>query len=70
MLERAGLISRSKQAQFRPCKLEVQALQEAGNFLEQYRQFWEQSLDRLDDNDWCTTATVPHRLHLPTTRKA
>jgi DNA-binding transcriptional ArsR family regulator len=49
VLERAGLISRSKQAQFRPCKLEPQALQEASNFLEQYRQFWEQSFDRLED---------------------
>lgn len=49
VLERAGLISRSKQAQFRPCKLEAKALQEASNFLEQYRQFWDQSLDRLED---------------------
>ena len=49
VLERAGLISRSKQAQFRPCKLEPQALQEASNFLEQYRRFWEQSFDRLED---------------------
>lgn len=49
VLERAGLISRSKQAQFRPCKLEAKALQEASVFLEQYRQFWEQSFDRLED---------------------
>ncbi|MEZ5535257.1 MAG: metalloregulator ArsR/SmtB family transcription factor [Thiolinea sp.] len=49
VLERAGLISRSRQAQFRPCKLEPQALQEASNFLEQYRRFWEQSFDRLED---------------------
>ncbi|MEZ5477048.1 MAG: metalloregulator ArsR/SmtB family transcription factor [Thiolinea sp.] len=49
VLERAGLISRSKQAQFRPCKLEAAALQEASQFLEQYRQFWDQSFDRLDD---------------------
>ncbi|MBU0655851.1 MAG: metalloregulator ArsR/SmtB family transcription factor [Gammaproteobacteria bacterium] len=48
VLERAGLISRSKQAQFRPCKLEPRALQAASDFLEQYRQCWEQSLDRLD----------------------
>lgn len=49
VLERAGLISRSKQAQFRPCKLEAKALQEASTFLEQYRQFWDQSLDRLEN---------------------
>lgn len=49
VLERAGLISRSRQAQFRPCKLEARALQEASNFLEQYRQFWEQSFDKLED---------------------
>jgi DNA-binding transcriptional ArsR family regulator len=49
VLERAGLISRSKQAQFRPCKLEPQALQQASDFLEQYRRFWEQSFDRLED---------------------
>lgn len=49
VLERAGLISRSKQAQFRPCKLEPQALQQASDFLEQYCRFWEQSFDRLED---------------------
>lgn len=49
VLERAGLISRSKQAQFRPCKLEAKALQEASTFLEQYRQFWDQSLYRLEN---------------------
>ena len=49
VLEHAGLISRSKQAQFRPCKLEPQALQQASDFLEQYRRFWEQSFDRLED---------------------
>jgi len=49
MLERAGLISRSRQAQWRPCRLEAKPLREVADFLEQYRQFWEQSLDRLDD---------------------
>jgi len=49
MLERAGLISRSRQAQWRPCRLEARPLREVADFLEQYRQFWEQSLDRLDD---------------------
>lgn len=48
VLENAGLISRSRIAQTRPCKLEPAPLQEAVDFLEQYRRHWEQSLDRLD----------------------
>ena len=48
VLERAGLITRSRQAQWRPCHLEAAPLREAASFIEQYRQFWEQSLDRLD----------------------
>lgn len=48
VLESAGLITRSRQAQWRPCHLEAGPLQEAASFIEQYRQFWEQSLDRLD----------------------
>ncbi len=48
VLEKAGLISRSRQAQQRPCKLEAAPLQEVAGFIEQYRQFWEQSLDRLE----------------------
>ncbi|HTJ96572.1 MAG TPA: metalloregulator ArsR/SmtB family transcription factor [Rhodocyclaceae bacterium] len=49
VLERAGLISRSRQAQWRPCKLEAKPLQEVSTWIEQYRQMWEQRLDRLDD---------------------
>lgn len=48
VLENAGLISRSRLAQTRPCKLEAARLQEVADFLEQYRQHWEHSLDRLD----------------------
>lgn len=48
VLESAGLITRSRQAQWRPCHLEAAPLREAASFIEQYRQFWEQSLDRLD----------------------
>ena len=48
VLENAGLISRSRIAQTRPCKLEAAPLQEVADFLEQYRRHWEQSLDRLD----------------------
>lgn len=49
VLENAGLITRGRQAQWRPCKLEATPLQEAATFIEQYRRHWEQSLDRLDD---------------------
>ena len=49
VLENAGLISRSKDAQWRPCKLEAGPLRDVAAFLENYRRFWEESLDRLDD---------------------
>jgi DNA-binding transcriptional ArsR family regulator len=48
VLQRAGLITQGRQAQWRPCKLEAAPLQEAAGFIEQYRQFWEQSFDRLE----------------------
>jgi DNA-binding transcriptional ArsR family regulator len=49
VLERAGLITRSREAQWRPCKLEAKPLQDVSDWVEQYRQFWEQSFDRLED---------------------
>ena len=48
VLERAGLITRGREAQWRPCRLEASRLKEASDWLERYRQFWEQSLDRLE----------------------
>lgn len=48
VLERAGLISRGREAQWRPCRLEGSRMQEAASWLEQYRQFWEGSFDRLE----------------------
>jgi DNA-binding transcriptional ArsR family regulator len=48
MLERAGLVSRSKDAQRRPVKIEAMPLGEASDFLEKYRQFWEGRYQRLD----------------------
>jgi len=48
VLEKAGLISKSRDAQWRPCKLEGEALRDASSWMEQYRVFWEESLDRLD----------------------
>jgi DNA-binding transcriptional ArsR family regulator len=49
VLERAGLISRGRDAQWRPCRLEPGALKDADDWLEQYRRFWEGSFDRLDE---------------------
>ena len=48
VLERAGLISRSRDAQRRPCRLEAGPLAEATEWLERYRQYWETSFQRLD----------------------
>ena len=48
VLERAGLISRSRDAQSRPCRLEVRRLKEATEWMERYRRFWDESFDRLD----------------------
>jgi len=49
VLERAGLITRGRDAQMRPCRIDARALQEADDWLEQYRRLWEERLDRLDD---------------------
>lgn len=49
VLERAGLITRGRDAQLRPCKIAPGAMKDAADWLEHYRRFWEQNLDRLDD---------------------
>ncbi len=49
VLERAGLITRGREAQWRPCKLDAKALKGVDDWLEQYRRFWEASFDRLDE---------------------
>lgn len=49
VLERSGLITRTRTAQWRPCRLKAERMKEAVDWLEHYRQFWEASLDRLDD---------------------
>jgi DNA-binding transcriptional ArsR family regulator len=49
VLERAGLIRRGREAQWRPCRLEAGPLQEIAGWIENYRRFWEESFDRLDD---------------------
>ncbi|MEZ4703268.1 MAG: metalloregulator ArsR/SmtB family transcription factor [Rhodothermales bacterium] len=48
VLERAGLITRSRKAQWRPCRLEAKPLREVADWVAQYRQYWEESFDRLD----------------------
>jgi len=48
VLETAGLISRGREAQWRPCKLQAQPLQEVDSFLARYRGFWEGSFDKMD----------------------
>jgi DNA-binding transcriptional ArsR family regulator len=49
VLERAGLISRGRQAQWRPCRLEARPLKEVAEWADDYRRFWDASYDRLDD---------------------
>jgi DNA-binding transcriptional ArsR family regulator len=49
VLERAGLIARGREAQWRPCRLQAGPLQDVAGWVERYRQFWEESFDRLDD---------------------
>src|ERR687887_762113 len=47
VLERAGLIARGREAQWRPCRIEPRALKDVDHWLERYRQFWDESFDRL-----------------------
>jgi DNA-binding transcriptional ArsR family regulator len=48
VLERAGLIARGREAQWRPCRLQAGPLQDVAGWVEHYRRFWEDSFDRLD----------------------
>src|SRR5262249_54557558 len=48
VLERAGLVARGREAQWRPCHLDAGPLKDAAHWIDQYRQFWEHRLDRLD----------------------
>ncbi len=50
VLERAGLISRGRNAQWRPCRLNAEPLQAASTWVEAYRTFWEASYQRLDEH--------------------
>lgn len=48
VLEKAGLITKTREAQWRPCKLNGRAMKDAADWMEQYRRFWEESFDRLE----------------------
>jgi DNA-binding transcriptional ArsR family regulator len=48
VLERAGLIARGREAQWRPCRLKARPLKDVADWVEHYRNFWEESFDRLD----------------------
>jgi DNA-binding transcriptional ArsR family regulator len=50
VLERAGLITRGRTAQWRPCRLEARPLEAASEWVERYRQYWESGFDRLDEH--------------------
>ena len=50
VLERAGLITRGRNAQWRPCTLDARPLQDAADWVQRYRRFWEANLDRLDEH--------------------
>src|SRR6195952_4842414 len=60
VLEHAGLITRSRDAQMRPCKIETTALKEADDWLEEYRRLWEQRLESLEDYLKAIQAKDPH----------
>ncbi len=49
VLEKGGLITRGKQAQWRPCRMETKPIHEAVDWMEHHRQLWEERFDRLDD---------------------
>ncbi len=49
MLERAGLIARGREAQWRPCRIEAGPLKDVADWVEHYRRFWDESFGRLDD---------------------
>ena len=61
VLEGAGLISRGRTAQWRPCRLEVRRLREVDDWLSRYRRFWDGSFDRLDSYLAELKAAQPHK---------
>jgi DNA-binding transcriptional ArsR family regulator len=63
VLERAGLVTKSRDAQWRPCRLNGAPLKDASNWMEQYRQYWEESFDRLGAYLKTVTASEKGKSH-------
>lgn len=63
VLEKAGLITKTRDAQWRPCRLNGAPLKDASHWMEQYRQFWEESFDRLDAYLKTVTAQEKRKKH-------
>lgn len=70
VLERAGLITRSREGQQRPCRLEPRALEPASAWLEQYRAMWEERFDRLDAYLKSVVSTAATKTAAPVTKPA
>jgi DNA-binding transcriptional ArsR family regulator len=69
VLERAGLISRGRESQLRPCRLEADALAPAARWIDQYRAMWEERLDRLDAYLKVVTSNAAPKAPAATPRK-
>ena len=69
VLEHAGLIERSREAQWRPCRLNARRLKEVHEWVEEYRRFWEQSFDRLGDYLREIQSKNKEKKHVPKQRK-
>jgi DNA-binding transcriptional ArsR family regulator len=69
VLERAGLITKTRDAQWRPCKLNGEGLKDAVDWMEQYRRFWEESFDRLDEYLKTVTAKTNSKTVATKTKK-
>lgn len=70
VLERAGLVTKSRDAQWRPCRLNGAPLKDASNWMEQYRRYWEESFDRLGDYLKTVTASEKGKSNVRKKRKA
>ena len=70
VLERAGLVARARRAQWRPAELQAEPLHEVADWLADYRRFWEERLDRLDEYLRAIEGTEPHEDAAKGERKA
>ena len=61
VLEKAGLITKTRDAQWRPCKLNGEKFKDVSDWMDQYRQFWEESFDRLEEYLKTVTAKKPNK---------